>query len=179
MKIEFQGKPLETLFLHGAKQPWSQCVGILLGSVAGDKIIVSRAIPLFHTAVFTPQLDIALKLVATLFPELEIVGVYVCPDKDTASTLQPIGRKLGQSLNVKFACVLKPVELANTNVLPLQFWTGPKFADIETDIEVLPSLKQANDSLTSHLKAKTYAKLYDFDDFLDDPSVDFTNEFIY
>ena len=50
--------------LHASRYPWAQCIGLFLGKVGEKETHVVDCVPLFHTVVFSPMLNIAYKFVS-------------------------------------------------------------------------------------------------------------------
>jgi len=67
--IEFDNKAYSKIILHILKNISSDCYGLLIGNSSGSVIKIVDAIPLFHNRVFTPQTEIALKMVFTFLTD--------------------------------------------------------------------------------------------------------------
>ena len=63
MQYEIANKAFAKIMLHIMKNANSDCYGALIGRVVNSKLVINDAMPMFHDRVFTPQSEIALKLV--------------------------------------------------------------------------------------------------------------------
>lgn len=178
---EIKGQALETIVLHAARTPWASCMGFLCGNFENENISIVKSIPLFHTVVSSPMLELAVKVVNKLDDGLEIVGLYYCPDRDNYAGVSSIGVKCSklvksylQSSRFVFA-QMRATDLADNSKFPLQFFEAPNYNKLIENYKTNPSIKDINDAINQKLRKKVQKKVQDFDDFLNDPSVDFTS----
>ena len=77
INVEIENKAFSKIMLHVLKHVSSDCYGLLIGSNKNSSFTVVDAIPLFHNRVFTPQTDIALRMVELNLNKNEcIIGMY-------------------------------------------------------------------------------------------------------
>ena len=74
--ISLQSKAYFKIMLHCIKHTSSDCYGLLLGKLESSKFIVEDAIPLSHDKIFGPQFEIAIKMIKNFIPESNIIGFY-------------------------------------------------------------------------------------------------------
>lgn len=183
-EMEFKSKAIEIAILHGARTPWANCMGLLLGNINGEEVVVEQSIPLSHTIVMTPMLEIALKMVKELDTKSKVIGVYYCPERDNYSGIPPIAKKVSNIVGSFFKvsspvlALMKATELSDETKFPFNIYQGPNYSQVIDSLKVLPSIEQVNATVTNQLRSKIFDTLKDFDDFVDDPSVDFTNSSI-
>ncbi len=61
--VEIDNKAYSKIMLHILKHLSSDCYGVLIGSKQSSVVSIVDVIPLFHNRVFSPQTEIALKMV--------------------------------------------------------------------------------------------------------------------
>ena len=157
------------IILHSAKYPWANIFGLLLGPADGTNEIID-AIPVFHSPILAPVLEVALLLTTQhcVQNKLKIMGGYYCGEDST------VAEKAVQ----QFCAKLKVPSL-------LLIMDKEKLAAESSPFEVVASslLKNAKLQLTASaakdasrlLKEKRETKLVDVEDSLEDPTLDFRN----
>ncbi len=108
-QVEIKSKALRKAIAHTLKHCKNDCVGVLLGSIKADVIVVEDAIPLFHDRVFASALESAFDMIS-LVSDLKIVGVYDAPLKYKSGDAVPL-TSLSQSIaeQVKLALQMQEV----------------------------------------------------------------------
>mmetsp|Transcript_9957 Transcript_9957/g.12421 ORF Transcript_9957/g.12421 Transcript_9957/m.12421 type:complete len:156 (+) Transcript_9957:217-684(+) len=103
MKTEAHNKAL----LHAAKFPWADVFGFLLGTVSKDnEVMIVDSTPLFHTAIFSPMLEVSTNLVEkhcesdSLPKGTEIVGIYFASSRTNYSGTYPKLKKIANNYRV-------------------------------------------------------------------------------
>ena len=165
----------------------NDCVGVLLGHVKADVIVVEDAVPLFHDRVFASALESAFEMVS-LVSELAIVGVYDAPLKYKSGEAVPLS-----SLSLSIAEQVKAT-LGATEVVALSIRVPNKLDDEDEDLVkediVMDAFVIGVGSRTHKAKLQdldlskvatdlakgVYRSIVDFDDhFNEDISLDWTN----
>ncbi|KAH3744856.1 ER membrane protein complex subunit 8/9 [Pelomyxa schiedti] len=172
---------------HAYKHPRDVIVGACLGARSSKKgavaVSVVDVVPLFHGRVLAPFLEMALNLVEKYGAEKElvIVGVYYAtsPERDRGvppAPVEEIARKI--SIANGFSCIIRidntrasrdPPEFA-MQILPSDQVTFNQ--DTAPLIQHLTHLMHSHSNTTVGDTPGLCTKLFDFDDFLNNPSSD-------
>nr|XP_003703757.1 PREDICTED: ER membrane protein complex subunit 8/9 homolog [Megachile rotundata] len=190
-EISFSSRAYCKIILHTAKYPHCAVNGLLLGKQINKsdgksvELRIEDAIPLFHICLHvSPMAEIALTMIDqyAITKGLIIAGYYfaneniydISVDKPAHRIADKIAENTGNTLLV--AVENKEITLSmNSNPLRvLQYIDGKwKLKDI-TDISYDKGVMHT-DALYSLLKAEHYKNLIDFDNHLDDISLNWQN----
>ena len=188
-KIQIDSKAYSKIMLHLIKYTSNDCYGILLGKE--NKI--NDAIPLSHNKIFAPNFELAVKMIEDLFNDdnLKIIGFY-------ENLIINQNKTEGEISNLSFhVCELI---LKNKKILPVFFEiyskdkTEEKGEKRKDEIEfkmfnynekgTFDFIGNYNENEEDFNKTKNYVKknlqndIIDFDNYLEDPNLDFRNLFI-
>jgi hypothetical protein len=186
-----------TIFLHALRRTDAPACGLLLGQPhtnnnnntdqnstnTSTTTKATRALPLFHSAPgLTPMLEAALMLAdehcKTAQPPLRIVGYYQANELANKLDLGPFGRKVAENISAR---------CPGAATLMLD---GRSMTPSESDLRLLLlrpdgsrdaralTLADAPSSialLERCIKARKHERIVDFDDHLDDSSLDWFN----
>lgn len=166
--------------LHAAKHPHSLCCGFLL-SLKTEPQNITDAIPVSHTSNYlAPSLQIAYSSVTAYGLERDLIvsGYYQTECETDAGRpdifSQKIAEKIQDSIAGAVICLLSFDVKSQINICLYQMtdnkWRkrSPESVSVETDPEVL-----AENIIYS--KEKLYRQVVDFDEHLDDISLDWSN----
>lgn len=188
-KISIDPKAYSKIMLHLIKYTSNDCYGILLGKE--NKI--NDAIPLSHNKIFAPNFELAVKMIEDLFNDenLKIIGFY-------ENLIINQNKTEGEISNLSFhVCELI---FKNKKVLPVFFEIYSKDKPEEKgekrkdEIEfkmfnynekgTFDFIGNYNENEEDFNKIKNYVKnnlqndIVDFDNYLENPKLDFRNLFI-
>eukprot|EP00744_Colponema_vietnamica_P014652 GILI01020503.1.p1 GENE.GILI01020503.1~~GILI01020503.1.p1 ORF type:complete len:198 (+),score=32.67 GILI01020503.1:87-680(+) len=182
-KYSITDEAYSKIVFHACKFPCREVNGILLGRVEKEGISVENSVPLFHVHTLAPALETAFLLVEELCKtnEQEIVGYYHANENNLETGLNHLAQKVGERIasNNNSACVMlvdaaKLEKLTSESVLNVYGWdrstSSFKLAsssDVTVDVNF--------DNLSQNLSRGLYNSLVDFDEHLDDISLDFLN----
>ena len=189
-KILIDSKAYSKIMLHLIKYTSNDCYGILLGKE--NKI--NDVIPLSHNKIFAPNFELAVKMIEDLYKNddnLKIIGFY-------ENLIINQNKTEGEIFNLSFhICELI---LKNKKVLPVFFeiYSKDKIDEKSNkrkdEIEfkmfnynekgTFDFIGNYNENEEDFNKIKNYVKnnlqndIIDFDNYLEDPNLDFRNLFI-
>lgn len=148
---------------HGAKYPWANIFGLLLES-SDSQGEICDALPLFHTPLLQPTLQIALLLVEQhcLQTKTRICGAYYCGEQQGLPVVKKALQQIATSLKIK-----QPILLVIKPALEVTALTSPDWS---------AAVQKFKTNVDASVKlAQSQAKICDFEDTLEDPSLDFRN----
>ena len=105
--VTFSTTAYSKIILHTAKYPWAAVNGLLLGSIDAHAIDVTDAVPLFHTAVLAPMLEVAMMLVDEYCQSeqspagLSIVGYYHANARNNDGEIPSLARIVSEKIAVQ------------------------------------------------------------------------------
>lgn len=183
--IIFSCKAYCKIILHSAKYPYCSINGVLLAKPSKSKELeFVDAIPLFHNALnLTPMAEIALTQIDQVASSqgLVIAGYYTAHENIRESSLEKAHNRISDKISENFtgACLVVvdnrklSCQLDNVALKVAQFNDG-KYKPVDVNRIILdPS--HTLDVCTSLLEQRSYKSLIDFDNHLDDISLDWTN----
>eukprot|EP00924_Labyrinthula_sp_SR-Ha-C_P007052 maker-scaffold_8-snap-gene-8.65-mRNA-1 protein AED:0.01 eAED:0.01 QI:36/1/1/1/1/1/2/89/186 len=181
----FEDKPLLKMLLHGGKHPTEAVIGVLLGKK--DEMKVLDAIPMFHNAVLSPVLEVGVSFVEELCKQenLEVLGMYFMHElnnfKPESSAFPGYINKLSTELSTYFK---------NKDFLTLGFSNESVAGKIKEGVKLFnlnhervafdligDGIDNKFDVLLQKEEETSFAKFADFEDWLETPSLDFTNSY--
>ncbi|QRV95602.1 hypothetical protein RhiJN_23620 [Ceratobasidium sp. AG-Ba] len=185
-KFTISHKAYTKVIVHAAKYPHAPVNGVLIGkaSTGNGTVLVEDAIPLLHEwTSLSPMMEIGLDMARTHAESMgmTLLGYYQATQRlDDTEGLSPVGQRIASNLKDKykdaFALVVDSVSIASTTTPPLipytsnssQSWSRTNFsptfalADPDSPARALEIIR----------KDSAYASFGDFDDHLQDVSVD-------
>ena len=189
-KILIDSKAYSKIMLHLIKYTSNDCYGILLGKE--NKI--NDVIPLSHNKIFAPNFELAVKMIEDLYKNddnLKIIGFY-------ENLIINQNKTEGEISNLSF--LICELILKNKKVLPVFFeiYSKDKIEEKsdkrKDEIEfkmfnynekgTFDFIGNYNENEEDFNKIKNYVKnnlqndIIDFDNYLEDPNLDFRNSFI-
>ncbi|KAF7266102.1 ER membrane protein complex subunit 8/9 [Rhynchophorus ferrugineus] len=187
MDVKFSAKAFCKIILHAAKYPHCAINGILLAKVNGNKEIeFVDAIPLFHVCInLTPMAEIALMQIDELASKLGLVlaGYYAANENLKENSFEKayhrIADKIASNFTPSFMVVVNNKKLSiecSTSVFKVaQINEGGNFKPIEEQNIHTNPMGSTERVLSFLMLNKTYNELVDFDNHLDDISLDWMN----
>lgn len=189
---------LAKIVCHAAKHLSSTINGVLLGTVGADGVVVTDAIPMFHTPSvnLAAPTEIALAQISAHTEEVGtsygIVGYYQSEARFAAAELTAVGRKVADKLASRQpAAVVLVLDnkklgtyLAGEDTQPFELftrdgsrggWTRAAAAGGSTVTLSDSNWKSFLSEVNRLLKQRLHSTLADFDDHLDDASKDYLN----
>ncbi|KAF8603319.1 UPF0172-domain-containing protein [Ceratobasidium sp. AG-I] len=187
-KFTISHKAYTKLIIHAAKYPHAPVNGVLIGAAspsAGGSIVVADAIPLLHQWTnLSPMMEIGLDLAHSHAEStgMSLLGYYQATQRiDEDEGLSAVGERIAASLKGKFkdafALVIDSASLASTTTPPLIPYTSTSGLQAWSRTAFSPTFSLAESdsperALNVIRKNTAYAKFGDFDDHLQDVSVD-------
>ncbi|TDL23412.1 UPF0172-domain-containing protein [Rickenella mellea] len=175
------------LALHAAKYPHSRVNGVLLGkSTMSDAVDVIDAVPLLHHwTSLSPSMEIGLDLARNHAQTLglSVVGYYQASERVDDTTLVPVGERVAEAVRKSFpqtvAFVVDGVKLAAGEPALIPYlpsgtsWRpAPLSAFSPSSNFKLQSTATPTRTLDLIRNSNLHYKLGDFDDHLEDVSID-------
>jgi len=178
------------LILHAAKYPHAPVNGVLLGSSSSSTkdVLVSDAIPLLHHwTSLSPMMEIGLDLARNHAESigLHIVGYYQATERIDEDVLSPVGERVASLIRERFedafAIVINSAAMDLESpplvpYLPSRSSSGtPSWARTESFSPPQFNLSDANSVTKARESVRTegtHKKFGDFDDHLEDVTVD-------
>mmetsp|Transcript_12484 Transcript_12484/g.14347 ORF Transcript_12484/g.14347 Transcript_12484/m.14347 type:complete len:212 (+) Transcript_12484:142-777(+) len=185
LSYSMESKAHSKSILHTAKFPWADVCGFFLGKKSKTGVIISDAIPMFHTALFSPMLEVSFKLVQKYCESKDtdegttIVGMYFAPARNNYSGTYPKIKKIAGK--VKTLCnnndlclgIINNASLADESQSGFTLLCGSAWK--ETSNFKVNDLKIANAKLTTLLSKQKEDSLCDIESWFEDLSLDWRN----
>lgn len=95
--VEVSPESFVSMVLHAGENPTTVVHGLLMGSFKGDKILVTKAIPVCHETPTKPLLETALGLAGALSEET-VVGWYTAPERLTDTHPGPVALRIAANM---------------------------------------------------------------------------------
>eukprot|EP00824_Muranothrix_gubernata_P021343 TRINITY_DN455_c0_g1_i1.p2 TRINITY_DN455_c0_g1~~TRINITY_DN455_c0_g1_i1.p2 ORF type:complete len:198 (-),score=14.87 TRINITY_DN455_c0_g1_i1:14-607(-) len=171
---------------HSMKHLSGDCYSLMLGSIQEGKLEISECLPLTHGRLLSPSLEIAFLLAEEYCQEnnFKILGISECMAFNTKK-ISNMGRYLHDKLKLvepnAFLLAMEVTEIDNPD------------QESEPNYSFFPHLLVANSENADLLKTKVeggtfremikkhdYMFLYDLEEHILDPSIDFSNsQFVF
>ena len=188
--IDLKSKAYYKIMLHCLKHLTSDCYGFLLGKIDHNKYIVSNAIPLSHDKIFNTPFKIAASMIKNYYPNDKIIGFY---ENLIVNQMKEEGAISNQSHHI---C---EIISKNSKINPLFFQiyskdSGEKgepflkdeiffkeFVFNDDNFRFIDNKKETEDEFK---QMKEYCQdcrqedIIDFDDHLENPNLDWRNDFV-
>jgi hypothetical protein len=159
------------LLLHCAKYPWSNVFGLLLCD-ASDSAEIVDAIPVFHAPILSPVLEVAVALATQhcTAKNLRICGGYYCGE-DSAVAEKAVSQICAKGKGVPLLVVVEKDKLSKED-MPFKL-VG---SDLLKKTKIQAASPSCAKSFLRLLKEKRESNLVDFEDTLENVSLDFRNQ---
>lgn len=170
--MSLQAQAGATILAHTSKYPWANVFGLVLESrTTGEQ----EAVPLFHTPLLTPTLQVALVLVEEhcAQKQLRIVAAYYSGEKAGLELIKHTTKQLFASSSAAASgtgktATNKPLLLVVSPVLEVQA------LELQgKDWSALSKYASADAAQAAELCKQRAHPVADFEDCLEDPSLDF------
>ncbi|KFD54940.1 hypothetical protein M514_04122 [Trichuris suis] len=181
---------LAKVILHAAKYPHCCVNGFLIGHRVdkGRRVRIVDAVPLLHRwQVLTPMTELALIQVSTACSfdtnsKLQIVGYYQANEQLEDETPGTVAEELGEKIMSQFSdavlIVLRNsalVSISDLDCLKVYSFVDSRWQPKNSNLIFLDNSRVSEAAIRSCLKEKLYRSLTDFDDHLENVSLDFWN----
>ena len=188
--IDLNSKAYYKIMLHCLKHLTSDCCGLLLGKVNGKKYTVTNAIPLTHDTILEPLFKVSISMIKEFCPNETIIGFY--------ENLMVNQMKDDGSFSNTSNYILEMIH-KNNKINPLMFQIYSKDSGIKdkgylVDEILFKEFILIDDELTfinekketeeEKRKMKDYCihnrqqEIIDFDEHLENPNLDWRNNFV-
>ena len=190
VSIDLKSKAYYKIMLHCLKHLTSDCYGFLLGKKESNKYIISDAIPLSHDKILGPPFKIAASMIKNFCPNDKIIGFY---ENLIVNQMKEEGAISNQthhiceiiSKNSKFSSVFfqiyskdsgdKSQPFLKDEIFFKEFiFNEDAFSFVDNKKETEDEFKQMKD----FCKNCRQDDIIDFDDHLENPNLDWRNEFV-
>ena len=190
VSIELKSKAYYKIMLHCLKHLTSDCYGFLLGKKETNKYIVSDAIPFSHDKILGPPFKVAASMIKNYYPENKIIGFY---ENLIVNQMKEEGAISNQSQhiceiiskNCKFSPIFFQIYSKDSGDKSQPFLKDDiffkEFIFNEDAFSFIDDKKETEDEFQ---QMKEYCKncrqddIIDFDDHLENPILDWRNEFV-
>ncbi|XP_014213034.1 ER membrane protein complex subunit 8/9 homolog [Copidosoma floridanum] len=184
--LSFCGRAYAKIILHAAKYPHCAINGLLLGKQKGNELQIVDAVPLFHICLHvSPMSEIALTTVEQMANSkgLVIAGYYLANENiNDVSIDKPshrgISEKIAENFNNAVIAVVDNKDMTiGMNVNPLRI---SQYSDGKWKFKDKSSIKYEGgagllEAMYYLMKNEEYRNLVDFDNHLDNISLDWRN----
>ncbi|KAF5304099.1 hypothetical protein FQA39_LY01884 [Lamprigera yunnana] len=186
-EIVFSCRAYCKIILHAAKYPYCSINGVLLAKLPSPKnkeLEFVDAVPLFHNALnLTPMAEVALTQIDQVASSqgLVVAGYYMAHENLRENSIEKANHRISDKIAENFsgACLVVvdnqklTGQLDNIALKVAQFHEGKyKLVDFN---RVILDPNHTLDVCTSLLEQRSYKSLVDFDNHLDDISLDWIN----
>ncbi|KAL7307405.1 hypothetical protein TKK_0000586 [Trichogramma kaykai] len=184
--VKFSARAYAKVLLHAIKYPHCAINGLLLGKYGNGELSIVDAVPLFHISLhLAPMGELALNTVEQLATELnlEIAGYYAANENINDTSIdKPAHRAISEKLTENFDhAIIAMVDNKELSIDMDRFALKvSQYSDGKWKVKDRASIRyEGDDTLLKALyklnKDERYRDLYDFDNHLDDVSLDWRN----
>ncbi|KAI9090052.1 hypothetical protein DFS34DRAFT_377796 [Phlyctochytrium arcticum] len=181
-----QSPALVKLLLHCAKFVVAPVFGLLLGTVdhTSSKIQIVDAIPLFHSQILTPGLEIGIQQ-AQIYADginKEIVGVYLANQIASDTTIPQVVQKVASRVNENLGggkggaiiLVFDAEKFAAGEIAPVTAQTNPSGSgwSVLPPAQLVVPRENSVPNIRNLIRERAYERLHDFDNYLEDGQAD-------
>lgn len=183
-KFQLSHKAYTKLIIHAAKYPHAPVNGVLLGAATSSNgpVVVADAVPLLHQwTSLSPMMEIGLDLARTHAESagMTLLGYYQATQRlDDDEGLSAVGQKITSTLREKykdaFALVIDSASIASTTTPPLIAYLSTSQGFNKSSFSPTFALAEADsvERALAAVRGDSLSKFGDFDDHLEDVSVD-------
>ncbi|CAG9477180.1 conserved protein, unknown function [Plasmodium vivax] len=191
-EISIENAAYAKMFMHGLKNSYDDVCGILIGKYSDvekkkQRCVITDSIPLFHTHILSPFLNLAFTLVENHYKgkEERIIGYYHISVEDSKNddiknvkVCELVANKLVKNYSDAMICLvqLSKLESDDANCLNVFMQDDATEEWKNCDVEVTRNNK---DFLKMSLSNNEYLNLHDFDDHLNCINHDFMNSNLF
>ena len=188
--IDLDSKAYYKIMLHCLKHLTSDCYGFLLGKKEGNKYIVSNAIPLTHDKVFGPSFKIAVSMIKGFFPNEKIIGFYenlIVNQMKEEATISDQSSYICEMIkkNNKINPIFFQIYSKDTGEKGNQFLKDEiffkQFVLNEEAFSFVDNKKETDEEFNTmkrFCKNNRQLEIIDFDEHLENPNLDWRNNFV-
>ncbi|XP_050300734.1 ER membrane protein complex subunit 8/9 homolog [Anthonomus grandis grandis] len=187
-EVKFSARAFCKMILHAVKYPHCAINGVLLAkshATTSKEIEFVDAVPLFHICLnLTPMAEIALMQIDEFASSrgLVIAGYYAANENLRDNTFEKAfnkaGEKIAANCSPAYMVVLNNTQFSSApslSILKVAQIVEGNFRQIDEQNISLNPAKTTLESLKTLLQEKAYNDLIDFDNHLDDISLDWMN----
>ncbi|XP_069669027.1 ER membrane protein complex subunit 8 [Periplaneta americana] len=189
--VKFSARAYCKMMLHAAKYPHCAINGILLAEEQKSKddkkgrgLFICDAIPLFHLCLHvTPMAEVALTQIDHMATTsgLVVAGYYLANENIKDLSYEKCGQRIADKIaeNFSSACLVVidnrrlTLNMENVALCVSQFVDGKWKSKEKSSVSLENDARVAAASL---LQRRVYEELVDFDNHLDDLTLDWTNQ---
>ncbi|KYN96735.1 conserved protein, unknown function [Plasmodium reichenowi] len=175
------------IFMHSIKYSSDDVCGILIGKYLSSnekkkKCLITNYIPLFHTHILSPYLNLAFTLVENYYKDKDerIIGYFHISSDDLKNSdienikvCELISEKLIKNYNDAFVCLLEFSKYVNDEDNCLNIFMKNDKSNWEKGNVVISNKNK--EFLKKNISNQHYLNIYDFDDHLNCMKCDFMN----
>ena len=190
VSIDLNSKAYYKIMLHCLKHLTSDCYGFLLGKKEQNKYIITDAIPLTHDKIFSPSFKIAVSMIKQFLPKEKIIGFY---ENLMVNQMKEEGALSNESSYIceiiKKNCKLNPIYFQiyskdsgeseggflKDNIYFKQFVLN------EDNFSFVDNKKESDEefrAMKNYCLNNRQLEIIDFDEHLENPDLDWRNDFI-
>ena len=190
ISIDLNSKAYYKIMLHCLKHLTSDCYGFLLGKKEKNKYIVTDAIPLTHDKIFSPSFKIAVSMIKQFLPQEKIIGFY---ENLMVNQMKEEGALSNESSYIceiiKKNCKLNPIFFQiyskDSGQNDKGFLTDniffKQFVLNEDNFSFVDNKKESDEefkAMKNYCLNNRQLEIIDFDEHLENPDLDWRNDFI-
>ena len=190
ISIDLNSKAYYKIMLHCLKHLTSDCYGFLLGKKEKNKYIVTDAIPLTHDKIFAPSFKIAVSMIKQFLPQEKIIGFY---ENLMVNQMKEEGALSNESSYIceiiKKNCKLNPILFQiyskDSGQSDKGFLTDniffKQFVLNEDNFSFVDNKKESDEefkAMKNYCLNNRQLEIIDFDEHLENPDLDWRNDFI-
>ena len=190
VSIDLNSKAYYKIMLHCLKHLTSDCYGFLLGKKEKNKYIVTDAIPLTHDKIFSPSFKIAVSMIKQFLPQEKIIGFY---ENLMVNQMKEEGALSNESSYIceiiKKNCKLNPIFFQiyskDSGQNDKGFLTDniffKQFVLNEDNFSFVDNKKESDEefkAMKNYCLNNRQLEIIDFDEHLENPDLDWRNDFI-
>ncbi|XP_056637587.1 ER membrane protein complex subunit 8/9 homolog [Diorhabda sublineata] len=180
--IKFSNNAYCKMIFHAAKYPHCTVNGVLLAKTHNNRDVeLVDCIPLFHISInLTPMAEIALMQIDEYASKkgLIIAGYYVAPENPRETNFDKVYNRISEKIAAN--CGSSYVVIVNSTIYTVQKGKIPLKIGLYSDghYKQCENVSVSDDALNiciTGINDELYNKLIDFDNHLDDISLDWRN----
>jgi hypothetical protein len=190
MDYKWTNEAYAKVAFHASKFLMQSVTGLLLGDVSKSTVEIIDSIPLFHSQILTPTMEMALLSVDDYATKhtLKIIGIYTASSINVTANDSIPQLLLTSKIALKLKEFFEPAFIFLADEKITQSASAPSGKLLTSGSDGLFTKDATQNAIVSEslhaflaksFKSQLYRSLSDYEEYIDDPSHDWTNATLF